>query len=474
MIFKDEKLNSFKYDPSIEVKDEQYSAYELCKELERIGDIILQYKSNRIELNTDPGYFNRIFIDPIVLERSTDDIYRIIFCNGEFLNRLNILNIERVFEDNRYYPEFLKLCYFFYIMTYFIFPKRRFFDLFKQLKWSAENNIEAETGNDVYEKYIMDNVFNDGYYHNLNNEYELLHDSFFEKYFDYYQNHYDNYEGNDFDDYINKCNKELIEKCNSIALKVKMEDSPYRRLLSFLKRYEALSTIEDMLRNTDEDIFNDARQILDKIDTEAIEKYSDEYIDANDWDYVFDKEMFLCSILKKDRLNFTDRIRLEEAKIDITVERIIAFEYFQYDLHNVKDGAFTFVKKDGDDFYINMADVYIIAAARFYLPADLKYYSKRTYLENRSDANNNPDHSIRRALKSDENDGFNKGKSTLVINIFRILCRMLKACIEEGEEEFYNFELPMNRCCIALQKEPENFEYLEARVKWYKTMNELL
>lgn len=112
MIFKDEKLNSFKYDPSIEVKDEQYSAYELCKELERIGDIILQYKSNRIELNTDPGYFNRIFIDPIVLERSTDDIYRIIFCNGEFLNRLNILNIERVFEDNRYYPEFLKLCYF--------------------------------------------------------------------------------------------------------------------------------------------------------------------------------------------------------------------------------------------------------------------------------------------------------------------------------------------------------------------------
>ncbi|MDD6956665.1 MAG: hypothetical protein PUI58_09610, partial [Solobacterium sp.] len=348
------------------------------------------------------------------------------------------------------------------------------FDLFKELKWSAENNIEAETGNDVYEKYIMDNGFNDGYYHDLNNEYELLHDSFFEKYFDYYQNRYDNYDGSDFADYINKCNKELIDRCNSKVLKVNVEDSPYRRLLSFLKRYETLSTIEDMLRNTDEDIFNDALEILNKIDRETIEKYSDEDVDANDWDYVFDNEVFLCSILKKDRLNFTDRIRLEEAKIDITVERIIAFEYFQYDLHNVKEGTFTFVKKDGDDFYINMADLYIIAAARFYLPADLKYYSKRTYLENRSDANDNPDHSIRRALKSDENDGFNKGKSTLVINIFRILCRMLKACIEEGEEEFYKFELPMNRSCISMQKEPEKLEYLEERVEWYKTINELL
>lgn len=474
MIFKDEKLNSFKYDPSIEVKDEQYSAYELCKELEKIGDIILQYKSNRIELNTDPGYFNRIFIDPKVLERSTDDIYRIIFCNGDFLNKLKVLNIERVYEDNKYYPEFLKLCYFFYIMDYFIFPDRKLFDLFKELKWSAENTIEAQTGNDIYEQFIMDNVFNDGYYHDLNNEYELLHDSFFEKYFDYYQNRYDNYDGSDFADYINKCNKELIDRCNSKVLKVNVEDSPYRRLLSFLKRYEALSTIEDMLRNTDEDIFNDALEILNKIDRETIEKYSDEDVDANDWDYVFDNEMFLCSILKKDRLNFTDRIRLEEAKIDITVERIIAFEYFQYDLHNVKEGTFTFVKKDGDDFYINMADLYIIAAARFYLPADLKYYSKRTYLENRSDANDYPDHSVRRALKSDENDGFNKGKSTLVINIFRILCRMLKACIEEGEEEFYNFELPMNRSCISMQKEPEKLEYLEERVEWYKTINELL
>lgn len=121
-----------------------------------------------------------------------------------------------------------------------------------------------------------------------------------------------------------------------------------------------------------------------------------------------------------------------------------------------------------------MADLYIIAAARFYLPADLKYYSKRTYLENRSDANNNPEHSIRRSLKSDETDGFNKGKSSLLINIFRILCRMLKACIEVGEEEFFSFELPMNRSCIALQKEPEKFEYLEERVEWYKTINELL
>lgn len=272
MIFKDEKLNSFKYDPSIEVKDEQYSAYELCKELEKIGDIILQYKSNRIELNADPGYFNRIFIDPKVLERSTDDIYRIVFCNGDFLNKLKVLNIERVYEDNKYYPEFLKLCYFFYIMTYFIFPKRRFFDLFKELKWSAENNIEAETGNDVYEKYIMDNVFNSGYYYELNNEYEALHDTFSERYFEYYQDQYNSYDGEDFKKYINKCNKELIDKCNREALKVKMDNSPYRRLLSFLKRYEALSTIEDMLRNTDEEIFEDAQEILNKIDTDTIEK----------------------------------------------------------------------------------------------------------------------------------------------------------------------------------------------------------
>ena len=61
------------------------------------------------------------------------------------------------------------------------------------------------------------------------------------------------------------------------------------------------------------------------------------------------------------------------------------------------------MKKDGDDYYDNVADLYIIAVARFYLPVDLNYYSKRTYLKNRSDANNSLEHSIRRLLKSEEN-----------------------------------------------------------------------
>ena len=390
-----------------------------------------------------------------MLERSTDDIYRIIFCNGEFLNKLNILNVDRVFEDNRYYPELLQLCYFFYIMNYFIFPQRKFFDLFKETKWSAENTVEASTSYEIFERFMMNGIFGSAYYYDLNREYELLHDRFSELYFACYQDYYDSYSGDDFGKYIAEMNKELIYKCNNKASEIKIDENPKRRLLSFLKRYEALCAIDDMLRNTDDEIFRDAAAILDKIDIETIEKYADTDVNANDWNLVFVNEMFLCSILGKDRLNFTDRIRLKEARIENAVDRIIAFEYAQYDLHNVKDGTFTFVKKDGDDFYINMADLYIIAAARFYLPQDIKYYSKRTSLKNKSDAYKSDSHSIRRALKSEDE------KSALLINVFRILCRMLKACIEEGEDDFYNFELSMNRSCIIMQREAEKLDTLE-------------
>lgn len=57
-------------------------------------------------------------------------------------------------------------------------------------------------------------------------------------------------------------------------------------------------------------------------------------------------------------------------------------------------------------------------------------------------------------------DGLDE-KSALLINIFRILCRILKACIEEGEDEFCNFELPMNRSCIIMQREAEKLDTLE-------------
>ncbi len=48
MIFKDDRLNSYKYDPSCEIKDDKYSSYELCKELERISEAVLRYGKNRI------------------------------------------------------------------------------------------------------------------------------------------------------------------------------------------------------------------------------------------------------------------------------------------------------------------------------------------------------------------------------------------------------------------------------------------
>lgn len=159
-----------------------------------------------------------------MLERSTDDIYRIIFCNGEFLNKLNILNVDRVFEDNRYYPEFLQLCYFFYIMNYFIFPQRKFFDLFKETKWSAENTVEASTSYEIFERFMMNGIFGSAYYYDLNREYELLHDRFSELYFACYQDHYDSYSGDDFGKYIAEMNKELIYKCNNKASEIKIDE----------------------------------------------------------------------------------------------------------------------------------------------------------------------------------------------------------------------------------------------------------
>ena len=57
-------------------------------------------------------------------------------------------------------------------------------------------------------------------------------------------------------------------------------------------------------------------------------------------------------------------------------------------------------------------------------------------------------------------DGLDE-KSALLINVFRILCRILKACIEEGEDEFCNFELLMNRSCIIMQREAEKLYTLE-------------
>lgn len=48
MIFKDDRLNSYKYDPSCEIKDDKYSSCELCKELKRISEAVLRYGKNRI------------------------------------------------------------------------------------------------------------------------------------------------------------------------------------------------------------------------------------------------------------------------------------------------------------------------------------------------------------------------------------------------------------------------------------------
>lgn len=446
MLFKDGKLNC-----CFEIQSDSHdlNAYKLCKELERLMDNIIDYPSDIIEINVYPYSIDRKMIKDNVLNRNANDIKNIIFHHEEFSNKLALLNIKKRDKSDKDYDEYLKIIYGLYIIDNLIFPNVRFFDLFKENKWSSENVVDANTGNERYQRCIYDYLLAD--LKKTDEEYERSHVEFCDAYFYWYQMEYDHYLK---DDQIILNNDQLMTfkvliddklatMMNCIDNK-KYENNPRIELLSFLKRYEALATINDMKINIDEGLFHEAKYIIDKIDIDSINKY-DEYINVKDVDKLFDDE-----------------------KIKNVVKEVISFDIEQAQYLN-DNSSMLLVFEDDNEYYITISDILLIADVYLNMNTSIKYYSKRTYLTNRDDASKRVFHSIRRSFSAKDIDDFKASQSNLRNDLFRLICHMVK-----NEDEFFYYEIPCNHMLCELLVIPERLDNIYQRIDWFKNMTELL
>lgn len=445
MLFRDDYYNSIKcdlYGDMAYICDER----DLCEALSLLSMKLLEHRDSRIELTVSPGYIDIRDIKEEVLYRNRDSINRIIFHKMEFTNKLKTIGIDRPDKSDIYnYQLYLRLCYFIYILDNFIFPGCRFFDLFREENWSAENVSDANTDNTVYQRCIMEYLKLDNDLRGIDDEYEKGHIVFSDTFFNWYQDLYDNGCIDNADEELNK----YLSMTDLYLDNFRYQRDIRRDVLSYIKRYEALSVICDMKANLSDEIIGDTVEIMNKFDFFSLEDYCNDYVCVRELDKAITDEEILW-----------------------IVDRVTDFDLKQYSMLN-DESCMLFVRycDDKDDYFISKRDIKLIENIYRNLKVSTRYYSVRTNLNKRSDGYKTDYHSIRRSFKSD-ND---YSESALRDDIFRKMCRLVKSVVDSADPlEFFNYELPCNTTLYGLLAITESYDDILYRIKWYEKMTELM
>lgn len=123
---------------------------------------------------------------------------------------------------------------------------------------------------------------------------------------------------------------------------------------------------------------------------------------------------------------------------------------------------------------MSMKHVFIICMIRVYLPQSVRYCSKRIILHDRSDGDRSSSRSIKQSFKAENSGDFHPADSALRNDVFRILCRAALCFVESSPEEFFHYELPMNRMLTEVLHLPEHLPYLEHRTAWFLSMTDVI
>lgn len=487
MLFENNKLNNHYYDPSIPPDPlYHYSRMDCCHRIEEFTDAFKT--EGYFELTIGERTIKRAVsaIKETVLERSAEDINRLIFYKKEFTGKLSLLNItEPSVNDTFCNARYLKLCYFFYLMDYFIFPEVRFFDLFKKESLSTENIRDSLGKSGIYQEFIMQSVFDSQCYHQSIDEYEKLISSYQNSFFDWYElktyeygYHYGCLKKDhsftipaEHLDSFNRIIKESIEQIDQEikdSIIIKQTCDPFDRLLSTLKSFDAISTINDYYLNLDELDLEIMEEIAVNIKSRMPAGYDKIYLYQEDITAKVQDEEFLDNLISTKPLSINEKKAIRKA-----VDQIYLFESHQG--KRLGNDALLFLEMDADGKYaMSLQSTFIIASVCIYLPHACRYYAKRTYLHNRSDSSRHARHSIIRSFLATDDEDVDRKNSMLRNAVFRIICHYVNVFIVQGKEEFLNFELPMNKMLQKALILPEELPDLSGRISYLANIIHIL
>ncbi|MBQ0064666.1 MAG: hypothetical protein KBT48_02800, partial [Firmicutes bacterium] len=409
--------------------------------------------------------------------RTYADIENIIVRKKEFRNKLSILHINEPEDKNSadfiYYLQFV---YFFYIMTYFVFPKLKFFDLFKEKNWSSENTMQSDTGNELFEHFILQNIYEDPFLKELylkkiasyDEEWGHCNDRFYE----YYEKEYSNKEASKeyqelfkpiIESKIDEIHNRVYPKC----LSMRRTETLFDRFFDFDQSYNSKSINADFLYNythLDYEAILNVYEHIQEIDPE-LERY---YVLYEEIEEVINEDVFVCDCMHVDHLTPTTINKYKKYPIKEAILNIWDFEKTQLEEFPDSTG-FTFIQEYEGNYIMNYSDLLIIAMTCIYIPYTISFYSKRTDLYDRSDSSKKKKHSIKESYKVIDQQTFTPKNSSVRDAMFRILCKMEQSLYKYGNpNEFLYYEVPMNIMVFRIMEYGESLPTIEQRTQYYK------
>lgn len=512
MIFTNKELNSNKYDFSNKpnLKKDIFSYRDVCKELSVFTQKIYELLSNDVIVETvekgkdKKGYIVELNslqkIDPVkssshtihIFDRDEDDIYRIIVSKHDFKKNLEKLGFfEPENKGSIDFAYYLQVVYFIYICIYFIFPGIKFYDLYDDNNLSSENTLESNTGNEKYEKFIIDNLYQNKVIKNRQieriNKYNESIQKYQDAFFGYYEIMYYWFiempaEGGKglFENSLSKTNSEKFKKYFDeeyrknidVLIDNQLSRNLIDRYFDYINEKQTLAVINDFESNLKYlmPYFNGVSN--DKSDIDIPFEYENAIVYEEDIVDILEEDDFIKTIMCSDKLTNSIKNKFYGYDFIDAIDGVWEFEKAQ--MNDYDNSGFLFLKKDRR-YFMYKSDIAIICLTLKNMNLNVSYLCKRIYLENRSDAQKKATHSIKRSYKVADDHGYSASVSTLRDGIFRILCRLLLVKAKNGNcNEFMYFELPMNTLIYSYMRIAERNRSLENKTEYYTKTAELL
>lgn len=496
MLFRDDKYNSPKY--SFENEPTEVFTYtDLCNTLSHLTEILCQdlnlhqevwLQETLIDGRSVRCKFISEGLKNATLDRGYNEIHNILCRKPEFKRRLEKIGIKEPKDRNTLeFSVYLQFLYFFYILIYFVFPNIKFLDLFEPKNWSTENTIECDTGNEIYEDFIIKNLKQNSRVKEMfetkvqsyDDAWSLCCDMFFRYYeLNYYT--FINEPGEEaFQDSCTKENSEaytqvVSKKLKELHKRIEKEILPeatrnlYQDFLDFDINYTSTTLNQDAKLNYEAIDFESLIQISEELIEYDLNAMDENLLKEEDLIWLCEQDEFICLCMGVDHITNTIRNKYKTYEIYAAIKKIWDFEKYQMMYYPVGEG-FTFLQKEEDEYYMSLADCLVIAKTRIHLPVKFSYYSKRTYLDDRSDGQKKVKHSLKQSFKSVETENFDVKKSVFRDDIFRIACRMQMSILKTNSpREFLYFELPMNTQLFELCEYAESYPQIEQKQQYYE------
>ena len=490
MLFTQLDACSHCYDPSVISipKDHLISGMDCCRHIVHTVDYLMEHGCLDSDITGNPVHIVVSDIPEATLHRTAEDINRIVFYGKEFERKLALLGIHRIKQEQTlFYLRYLQMCYFLYLMDYIIYPDVRFFDLFKENNLSSENVSDAGTGNQKYQDMILQVILQHPQYRKLDDDYEHAFALFQDTFFTWYElSMYSYMENNqiqsdtgilpeqylpDFSTYIHS-RFSAFNSSVSIPL-FQTGRSVFDDVLAVIRRKEAEAVLHDYGMNLDQTDTSFLYDLTGIISRTMPEEYEEEYITYEQIPLLEQDHDFLTLLKGNSKRRMPDERFIHTYQISSAVRNIWDFEADQLKA-DFTDGQFTFVQKEDEQYYMSMKHVFIICMIRVYLPQSVRYCSRRIILHDRSDGDRSSSRSIKQSFKAENSGDFHPADSALRNDVFRILCRAALCFVESSPEEFFHYELPMNRMLTEVLHLPEQLPYLEHRTAWFLSMTDVI